>query len=102
MTITAINPQAFAKLCNEGKKIDLIDVRTPVEYREVHVEIARNVPLDQLNPAALMQAAIRHLPFWRPRPASVREVPQGRLLECGQHRGRHDGVRSSWPSGHPW
>jgi rhodanese-related sulfurtransferase len=37
MTITAINPQAFAKLCNEGKKIDLIDVRTPVEYREVHV-----------------------------------------------------------------
>ena len=56
MTVTAINPQAFAKLCNEGKKIDLIDVRTPVEYREVHVEIARNVPLDQLDPAALMQA----------------------------------------------
>ena len=56
MTITAINPQAFAKLCNEGKKIDLIDVRTPVEYREVHVEIARNVPLDHLDVAALMQA----------------------------------------------
>jgi rhodanese-related sulfurtransferase len=55
MTVTAINPQAFAKLCNEGKKIDLIDVRTPVEYREVHVEIARNIPLDQLDPAALMQ-----------------------------------------------
>jgi hypothetical protein len=31
MTITSINPQAFAKLCNEGKKIDVIDVRTPVE-----------------------------------------------------------------------
>jgi len=56
MTITAINPQGFAKLCNEGKKIDLIDVRTPVEYREVHVEIARNVPLDQLDAASLMQA----------------------------------------------
>jgi len=55
MSITAINPQAFAKLCEEGKQIDLIDVRTPVEFREVHVETARNVPLDQLDPAALMQ-----------------------------------------------
>ena len=56
MTVTAIKPQDLAELCKEGKKIDLIDVRTPVEYREVHVEIARNVPLDQLDPAALMQA----------------------------------------------
>ncbi len=56
MTVTAVNPQAFAKLCNEDKKIDLIDVRTPIEYREVHVDIARNVPLDQLDPAALMQS----------------------------------------------
>lgn len=56
MTINAINPQAFAELCKEGKKIELIDVRTPIEFREVHVEIARNVPLDQLDVAALMQA----------------------------------------------
>ena len=28
MTINSINPRAFAKLCNEGKKIDLIDVRS--------------------------------------------------------------------------
>lgn len=56
VTITAINPQAFAELLKAGKKIELIDVRTPVEFREVHVEIARNVPLDQLDVAALMQA----------------------------------------------
>jgi rhodanese-related sulfurtransferase len=56
MTIAAINPQAFAELCKNGKKTDLIDVRTPVEYREVHVENARNIPLDQLDPAALMHA----------------------------------------------
>jgi rhodanese-related sulfurtransferase len=30
-------------------------VRTPIEFREVHVEVARNVPLDQLDVAALMQ-----------------------------------------------
>ena len=51
-----MTPQDFAGHCKEGKKIDLIDVRTPVEYREVHVQIARNVPLDQLDVAALMQA----------------------------------------------
>ena len=56
MNITIITPQELADLCKDGKKIDLIDVRTPVEYREVHVEIARNVPLDQLDAAALMQA----------------------------------------------
>jgi rhodanese-related sulfurtransferase len=56
MSITVIKPQKLAELCKEGKKIDLIDVRTPIEYREVHMQIARNVPLDQLDPAALMQA----------------------------------------------
>ena len=55
MSITVIKPHELAELCKDGKKIDLIDVRTPVEYREVHVEIARNVPLDQLDPTALMQ-----------------------------------------------
>lgn len=29
--------------------LDLIDVRTPAEYREVHVTGARSVPLDQLS-----------------------------------------------------
>jgi rhodanese-related sulfurtransferase len=31
----------------------LLDVRTPVEFAEVHVPSARNVPLDELQPAAL-------------------------------------------------
>ena len=56
MSTTAITPQEFAALSKQGKKIDLIDVRTPVEFREVHLELARNIPLDQLVPAALMQA----------------------------------------------
>ena len=56
MSIAVITPRELAELGKGGTKIDLIDVRTPVEYREVHVEIARNVPLDQLDAAALMQA----------------------------------------------
>lgn len=56
MTVSTMPSRKLAELCNEGKKIDLIDVRTPVEFREVHVEIARNVPLDRLDAAAIMQA----------------------------------------------
>ena len=36
--------------------VDLIDVRTPVEFREVHASIARNVPLDSLDPNQVMVA----------------------------------------------
>ena len=55
MSNAMLKPREFTGLCTEGKKIDLIDVRTPVEYREVHLEVARNVPLDQLDPVAVMQ-----------------------------------------------
>lgn len=56
MSVSVISPQQLAELCKGNKKIDLIDVRTPVEFREVHVEIAKNVPLDALDPAAVMQS----------------------------------------------
>jgi rhodanese-related sulfurtransferase len=55
MSVTTISPQQLADLC-KNRKIDLIDVRTPIEFREVHVEFANNVPLDKLDPAAVIQA----------------------------------------------
>jgi rhodanese-related sulfurtransferase len=54
MSVTTISPRRFAELCKCGK-IDLLDVRTPAEFREVHVENARNVPLDCLDPAVVIQ-----------------------------------------------
>ena len=56
MSLSTATPSELLQLSKSGKKIDLIDVRTPVEFREVHVEFARNIPLDQLDPAAVMQA----------------------------------------------
>jgi rhodanese-related sulfurtransferase len=53
---TTISPHGLAELQKSGRVIDLIDVRTPVEYREVHLDFARNIPLDQLDPEAVMQA----------------------------------------------
>ncbi len=56
MNSTTISPQELGELRNTGTEIDLLDVRTPVEYREVHVDFAWNVPLDQLDPQTVMQA----------------------------------------------
>jgi rhodanese-related sulfurtransferase len=55
MNVTTISPRQLADLCKSGQ-IDLIDVRTPVEFRELHATDARNVPLDRLDPVAVMQA----------------------------------------------
>jgi rhodanese-related sulfurtransferase len=56
MAVSNISSQEFAELASRKKNLELIDVRTPMEFQAVHVAFARNVPLDQLNPAALMQA----------------------------------------------
>ena len=51
--ITTIHPKELAELRASRKSVELIDVRTPVEFQEVHIDFARNVPLDQLDPQAL-------------------------------------------------
>lgn len=56
MSFTIISAQEFARRLQSGTGIELIDVRTPVEFREVHVNCARNVPLDTLKPEQLMQS----------------------------------------------
>ena len=54
MAITTISPQELAARQQRGDVCELIDVRTPVEFREVHVTFARNEPLDRLDPNALI------------------------------------------------
>ncbi len=53
MSAATISPQQLHALTQAGQEVELIDVRTPVEYREVHVTYARNLPLDQLDAAKL-------------------------------------------------
>lgn len=53
MSIPTISPAELARMCETGA-MDLIDVRTPAEFSEVHATAARNVPLDRLNPAEVV------------------------------------------------
>jgi rhodanese-related sulfurtransferase len=56
MNIPVISPHDLGERCKTCKTIEIIDVRTPIEFREVHLEVARNVPLDILDPAAVMKS----------------------------------------------
>lgn len=47
--VATIAPATLADLRRRGEKVTLVDVRTPAEYGEVHVEFARNIPLDRLD-----------------------------------------------------
>ena len=51
--MTSVTPQELKQKLDGGTRVDLIDVRTPVEFREVHATLARNVPLDRLDPASM-------------------------------------------------
>ncbi|MEI8383456.1 MAG: rhodanese-like domain-containing protein [Planctomycetota bacterium] len=53
MNVKTMSPKELHDLVQSGTTVELIDVRTPVEYREVHVSFARNVPLDQLEATQL-------------------------------------------------
>ena len=50
-----ISAQQLSERLASGQA-DLIDVRTPAEYREVHIQGARNVPLDSLDPGSVMES----------------------------------------------
>ena len=57
MSVSVISPKQLQDRVLAGEQVDLIDVRTPVEFREVHVEFAHNVPLDQLDCAKVSRAS---------------------------------------------
>ncbi|KAA5541957.1 rhodanese-like domain-containing protein [Roseiconus nitratireducens] len=50
-----IDVKTLAEKQREGE-VDLIDVRTPVEFREIHADGARNYPLDSLDPKRVLEA----------------------------------------------
>jgi rhodanese-related sulfurtransferase len=56
MEVVTISPRDLGAKRQSGEPVDVIDVRTPVEFREVHCVCARNIPLSDLDPKAVMAA----------------------------------------------
>lgn len=59
MSVSTISARELHDIVQSGQNVELIDVRTPIEFREAHVELARNVPLDQLGPHSIETPAGR-------------------------------------------
>ena len=53
--LATVSVNRLSELDRQGG-VDLIDVRTPAEFGEIHATIARNTPLESLDPAAVMKA----------------------------------------------
>ncbi len=51
MEATILQAAEVHRRRSAGEPIDLLDVRTPLEYREIHATGAELVPLDRLDPA---------------------------------------------------
>ena len=63
MTTQTITPVDLANRSSRGD-LQLLDVRTPAEFEEVHVAFARNVPLDRLDPAAVAAGRSPEAPLY--------------------------------------
>jgi rhodanese-related sulfurtransferase len=55
--VATITPTTLSDLRRKGEKVMLIDVRTPAEFGEVHVDFARNMPLDRIDPKEIASLA---------------------------------------------
>ncbi len=56
---STVAPRQLHALRAQGENVDLIDVRTPAEYRAGHASGARLVPLDELSPENVTEHASR-------------------------------------------
>ena len=63
MSVQTITPARLAELSKSGA-VELLDVRTPAEFGEVHVAFARNVPLDRLDPKTLLNGRTGSEPLY--------------------------------------
>jgi len=55
--VATISPATLAELRRRGEKLLLVDVRTPAEFGELHVDCAHNIPLDRLDPREIRSLA---------------------------------------------
>jgi rhodanese-related sulfurtransferase len=58
-SVSTLDPLELERRRRDGEPVELVDVRTPAEFRSVHAAPARNVPLDQLRDETLRELAGR-------------------------------------------
>lgn len=64
MSVSVISPKQLQDRIQAGEQVHLIDVRTPAEFREVHVTVARNTPLESLDCDAVLAGRPTNTPLF--------------------------------------
>ena len=90
MIETTITPGELDELPRNGTPVDLIDAQSSVGFREVHAEPARLVPLDRLDPRAVME--LRDGPAARPLSMISRSGARSRQAVERFHRAGYGNV----------
>lgn len=57
-TSRSISPSRLHEIVESGRNVEVIDVRTPSEYRSAHIPIARSEPLESLEPKAVVAGRV--------------------------------------------
>ena len=64
MSVSVISPRQLHDRIQAGEHVELIDVRTPAEFQEVHAAAATNVPLDRLDCSELLRGRAADRPLY--------------------------------------
>lgn len=82
MTTSSIAPADFEKLWKQSPNIStqLIDVRSPAEFRAKHLSFAKNIPLDLLSAEKIAQERSPHDPLYVICHSGTRSAQASKLL----------------------
>jgi len=79
----SITAEDLGTRLRSGETMELIDVRTPAEFREVHLESARNIPLDQFDANQIAGQSGQRPLYLICKSGARSQQAQQRLLQAG-------------------
>ena len=93
---SSITASELQRKIESGDKVRLFDVRTPAEFREVHIPVAENVPLDQLDPASMLSQTNGEPIYVVCRSGSRGQMAAERLESAGVIAANVEGGTQAW------
>ena len=60
---TTISPQEVRRIMEQTDDFILLDVRTPSEYRQIRIDGAKLLPVDEIGQRALKELPDKHIPI---------------------------------------
>ncbi len=96
-TVPELSPEEVARLVEAAPSLQIIDVRTALEFRNGHIAGAVHVPVHELEATLPALALDHHIPMVVVCKTAHRSIPAVRLLrETGLHARQLQGGMDRW------